>query len=380
MKILIASDWYKPTVNGVVVSVLNLQSELIKLGHEVRILTLSNNSYSYKVDNVVYLGSVSAEKIYPEARLRIPLTSGYVEELVEWQPDIIHTQCEFSTFITAKRISKKLNVPIVHTYHTVYEDYTHYFSPNKEWGRHIVASFSRRILENVEKVIVPTGKVKKLLEGYEITQEIQIVPTGIDITAFQNQISSDERIALRHKLGISNSDSIVLYIGRLGKEKNLEEVISFLEKINMENLVFLVVGGGPYKEKLKEFTANLNMDKKVIFAGMVPPVDIGKYYALGDLFVSASNSETQGLTYIESMASGLPALCREDPCLEGVIFNGVNGWQYNGFEDFKEKLEQFFANSELKVNMSAKAVEIAESNFSKEAFGKNIERIYKTLL
>ena len=138
MKILITSDWYSPAVNGVVTSVKNLRRELERRGHEVRVLTLSQTTHSREEDGVTYLGSVAAGLIYPGARLRTALAVKWVRDLVEWGPDVVHSQCEFSTFFLARRIAEELDVPLVHTYHTVYEDYTHYFSPSVRLGRRAV--------------------------------------------------------------------------------------------------------------------------------------------------------------------------------------------------------------------------------------------------
>lgn len=116
MKVLITTDWYAPIINGVVTSVLLLQRELEKLGHEVRVVTLSNNLHTYKDGNVYYMGSVSANKIYPGARLKINRNRSLLHELVAWRPDVIHSQCEFSSFRVAYALSNRLGIPIVHTY------------------------------------------------------------------------------------------------------------------------------------------------------------------------------------------------------------------------------------------------------------------------
>ena len=133
MKVLIATDWYMPAVNGVVTSVLNLKRELAAQGHEVRVLTLSQTPHSRREGDVTYIGAVSAGMIYPGARLRTAPAMKLLGELEAWKPDIIHTQCEFSTFVMAKRLAAATGAPVVHTYHTVYEDYTHYFSPSQRW-------------------------------------------------------------------------------------------------------------------------------------------------------------------------------------------------------------------------------------------------------
>lgn len=154
MKILITTDWYKPVINGVVTSVLNLTEQLESRGHEVKVLTLSRNCHSYKEENVIYAGSVGMGKIYPQARVKIPVVAKeYMEELMQWHPDLIHSQCEFSTFFLAKKIAGELNIPIVHTYHTVYEDYTHYFSPQKAWGRSLVQMMTRKLSVQVDAMI-----------------------------------------------------------------------------------------------------------------------------------------------------------------------------------------------------------------------------------
>ena len=149
MKVLITTDWYAPIINGVVTSVLLLQRELEKLGHEVRVVTLSNNLHTYKDGNVYYMGSVSANKIYPGARLKINRNRSLLHELVAWRPDVIHSQCEFSSFRVAYALSNRLGIPIVHTYHTVYEDYTHYFSPSVRVGKAVVSVFSQIGREHV---------------------------------------------------------------------------------------------------------------------------------------------------------------------------------------------------------------------------------------
>ena len=134
MKVLITTEYYIPTINGVVVSTMNLKNELIKKGHEVRILTLSDTRHSYEKQGDIYIGSAGVQKVYPGARFTFVRNNRFIEELMNWHPDIIHSQSEFSTFFMARRIAKNLQIPIVHTYHTIYEDYTHYFSPVKKWG------------------------------------------------------------------------------------------------------------------------------------------------------------------------------------------------------------------------------------------------------
>ena len=174
MKVLITSDWNDHAVNGVATSVKNLRKELEALGHEVRILTLSPNRHSMERDGVTYLGSMSVGRIYPGARLRTAMSGRWVRNMIAWGPEIIHSQCEFSTFFLALRIAEELDIPIVHTYHTVYEDYTHYFSPSVRLGRKAVASLSRRISRHTDVMIAPTDKVRRLLLRYGALSAVAI--------------------------------------------------------------------------------------------------------------------------------------------------------------------------------------------------------------
>ena len=108
MKVLITTDWYKPAINGVVTSVCNLREELQQRGHEVKILTLSRTARSYEEEGVIYMGSVNAGYIYPGARLRVSPGRELYRGIIEWNPDIVHSQCEFSTFFMAKRNVRSL--------------------------------------------------------------------------------------------------------------------------------------------------------------------------------------------------------------------------------------------------------------------------------
>lgn len=341
MKILITTEWYAPSINGVVISVDNLKKGLQNLGHEVRILTVSENTHSIWKDDVTYISSLNASKIYPGARVALTVlrTNMHIRELIRWAPDIIHSQSEFSTFYMARYIAEQNNIPIVHTYHTVYEDYTHYFTPNKRIGKSLASKFSKQVLKKTACVIVPTEKIKVLLLKYGVTATIEVVPTGIDMENIPNIADDTTKKTLQRMLLIPEDNKVLVSIGRLAKEKNLEEIMFFISKINRTDLTLLIVGDGPKFAPLVEYARALGVSRNIIFAGMIPHSDIPAYYQVGDVFLSASKSETQGLTTIEALAYGTPVLCRKDPSLDHVIKDGVNGWQYNSFEEFKDKLE-----------------------------------------
>ncbi len=377
MKILIATDWYTPAVNGVVTSVLNLRRELQARGHEVRVLTLAQSHGSWAADGVTHLGSVSVGRIYPGARLRTAMAGKWIRELLEWGPDVVHTQCEMSTFFLARRIAEELDIPMVHTYHTVYEDYTHYFSPSVRLGKMAVQVLSRWVSRRTDCMIAPTEKVRELLVRYRVETPIYVVPSGVDLRRFRGETAPERLAALRQKLNIPADRRILVFLGRLAEEKNVEELLRFRAALGAGALTLLIVGGGPWRASLEETAASLGLAAPdVVFAGMVPPEEVPDWYRMGELFVSASTSETQGMTYAEALAAGVPALCRADPCLTGVIRDGENGWQYTGGADFQEKLERFLSDAALRQRMSAAARASAET-FSAEQFAAQVEVVYE---
>lgn len=376
MKILITTDCYLPMVNGVVTSIQHLTKYLTQMGHDVKILTLSRNIRSYVEGNVTYIASMNADMVYPDGRFTLPICTELVDELIEWQPDIIHSQSEFSSYLFARKIANKLDIPIIHTYHTAYEDYTHYFSPSEKIGKAIVASASRWLCKHLQAVIAPTEKVRKMLEGYGIGpdgRKVFIVPTGIEAEPFEDHSG---RAAMREKYGVDEDTTLLFAIGRLGKEKNFEELLQYMNKLKGENLRLMIVGDGPDRAELEKTAERLNLGDSVIFTGMIPHAEVASCYAAADVFVCASSSETQGLTYLEAEAAGMPIVCRRDECLDDVVIDGVNGWQYNHFEEFASYVGQL-RNPALRAEMGKAAHDHMLANYSAEVFAKKVLAIYE---
>ncbi|WP_297280756.1 glycosyltransferase [uncultured Anaerococcus sp.] len=372
MKILITSDWYYPVVNGVVRSVLNLKEYLESKGHEVRVLTLSNNISSYRSEDVYYVGSLSAWKIYPEARVTNILAKTHLRSIKKWEPDLIHSQCEFSTFIMAKTLSKTLNIPLVHTYHTVYEDYTHYFIKNKTAGVKLVAKASKAFADMCNYIIAPTEKTSEILQSYNIAKEkIAVIPTGVHIPDIYKE-------DLRKELNIDKDKKVLLYLGRLAEEKNIEELIEFYERLRDDSIAFYIVGGGPYLDKLISFSKNFS--KEINFVGMIDPSEVNKYYQAADIFTTASVSETQGLTYYEALSNGTIAICRDDESLEGVIKDGFNGYRYHDFDEFNKYVNLVLNDDDLYRELKENARSYALDNFSVESFGSKCEDLYDKVI
>lgn len=381
MKILITTDLYTVTTNGVVTSVRNLYDELKADGHDVRILTLSGNNKSRREGHVYYIRSVSLDAVYPDVRMPTSYRHKLIKELILWKPDVIHSQCEFFTFQYASRIAKCTGAPIVHTYHTLYEQYFTYLVPVKNLSRRAVSTFSKYRLKKVRQVIAPTRKVEGVLRDYGLPNPISVIPSGINLDRHQNRITPEERSAKRKSLGITDNQTVMLNLGRLGTEKNIDELIRMFAKAaeGREDLVFLIVGDGPAREHLEKLTDELDLNARVIFTGMVDPSLVQDYYQLGDFFASASTSETQGLTYIEAAANGLPLLCREDPCLQDVLIGGVNGYTYRDENEFINHFFEICDNLQWRLVAGEHSRSIAMS-FDKRTFGDSVEAIYDTVV
>lgn len=381
MKVLITTDLYATGTNGVVTSVRNLMEELNKKGHEVRVLTVSEKLRSHHDGNVYYIKSVPLGVVYPDVRMPISYRHRYLRELIAWKPDVIHSQCEYFSYQFAGYISKKTGAPIVHTYHTLYEQYVTYIFPSQRLGAYFVGILSKFRLRKAEAIVAPTEKVEHVLRDYGIRNPIHVIPSGIALEQHKERITAQERKERRKALGIPEDHTVLLNLGRLGTEKNLSELVELFAIALTHNpkLTLLIVGDGPARSELEALADRLGIGKNVVFTGMVEPSQVHKYYQLGDIFVSASTSETQGLTYIEAAANGLPMLCRKDPCLDGVLVEGYNGYEYEAEDEFCSFLDTIVNNPAWCRSAGSHSEHIAEE-FSKDHFAEKIEDVYEAVL
>lgn len=376
MKILITTDTYRPTINGVVTSIESLKKALDRLGHDVRILTFSDSFNSKQEGDIYYMGSLGAGKFYPDARMNKLFYNRFYEDIMDWKPDIVHSQTEFTMFIQAKKIAKDLDIPLLHTYHTVYEDYTHYFSLNKKIGKELAKQFTKQIIKNTDGVVVPTNKIYNLLTEYNIHEDIYVAPTGINV----NKLSECDDFDIRSGYKIPEDKHIVLFLGRIGKEKNITEILQYLENINRDDIVFIIAGAGPFLSELKDICSNSKIRDRLIFTGTIDSSKVGNFYSKADVFVSASTSETQGLTFIESMACSTPIICRHDDCLDGVLIEGKTGFGYDTEEEFIDYLNQILDNEKLRDKMGKNCKQLVDENYTEDSFANKIEKIYKKVI
>jgi 1,2-diacylglycerol 3-alpha-glucosyltransferase len=380
MRILLTTDTYSPIINGVVTSVKNLYKELKYNGHDVKILTLSHTGNETIDGDVYYVKSIRIG-IYPDARIKVPLYNKLINEVIKWKPDVIHSQTEFSMMLAAKYISNKLKVPHMHTYHTMYENYLIYILGGMVINKNMSAKITKKILNSLDSVIAATNKTKNTLLSYGVSKPIYIIPTGIELSKFQQKLLLEDQQKIRLDLQISQEDRIIAYVGRIAEEKNISEILTLLPDVikKYKKVKLLIVGGGPYLNNLKEQVKNQNLEENVIFTGMINSEEVYKYYKMAEVFVNASTSETQGLTYIEALSTGCPVVCRYDPCIDGVIEQGINGYSYKEKGEFAYYINEILKDPNLRDRMSKQAI-IKANEYSSSIFANKLLDKYSSMI
>lgn len=391
MKIGIFTDTYNPNVSGVVTSINMLEQELKKRGHEVYIFAPSKSIKPEPNDsqNLYMLKSMPllVARQYKN-RIAAFYSRDIAKKIKELNLDIIHTQSEFSLGLFGKIISRKFSIPFIHTYHTMWEDYMHYIVPIKG-GRNIypkrfARTFSKNFVRKAECIITPSKKTEKYLK-YRCkikNKPIYVIPTGIDIKPFEcSNFSNKDKEDLKNKLGISKNDKVIIFLGRVAEEKSIDVLMDNMPTIfkTIPNTKFLIVGDGPSKDTLIEQAKNLGISDKVIFTGRIPWEDVPKYYNIADIFVNASLTETQGLTFIEAMSAGLPVVAKYAPNLTEYIYNNKNGILVKKNSDFAKVIISILNNKNLAEKLTKNALETVEQ-YSVEEFGDKIEMLYQEII
>jgi glycosyltransferase involved in cell wall biosynthesis len=302
------SDTFPPDVNGVSVSVETLRRQLQKMGHNVYVITPSLKTKlvgTHFENGILRMPAVKLKQLYGY-RLSRPYSLTALDYIKKMHLDVLHINTEFSMRILANWVSLIYGIPYVYTYHTLFEDYTHYINHGHLQGpsKKIVGWYTKHIAEKPGEIIVPSEKTRRILESYEIKKYMHVIPTGIDIKRLNPiNVNSSRVEELKKNLGIENKFRIC-YVGRLAPEKNVDFIIGAMPELikAIPEIVFVITGYGPSSEELRAQTEALNLNEYVVFTGKQAPDEIQYYYNLGNVFVTSSTSETQGLTYIEAMA------------------------------------------------------------------------------
>lgn len=368
MRIGLFTDTYPPHINGVSTSIDMLKRALEKKNYIVYVVTINDSATKYDYDEesrVLRIPGIPTgiynyrlSQIYP---LKV------VNQIKSWKLDVIHSHTEFSIGTFARLFAKQYNIPLIHTYHTWYEDYVYYLTKGH------VEKASKKVVEYLTKfycdttateLIVPTKKIYDLFrQKYKFEKNINIIPTGIEVERFfPEKIDKRKVNEIKKRYGIGRRDFVIIFVGRLASEKNIEFILNTQKEIIKKhpNIKLLIVGDGPEKSSYKQYALELGIAKNTIFTGKAPWCEIPYYYNAADLFITASKSETQGLTVLEAMAAKVVPLVINDEAFTSTVIDNFNGRIFNTKEEAVQYIIELYEDSKTREYLGRQAKISAE--------------------
>ena len=368
MKIALFTDTYLPNINGVVTSVELTRKKLTEKGHEVYVVSSYPGLLAIKMDGkIIRVPGIELKKLYGYS-LAQPIHPLLMEKFRTLKLDIVHCHTEFGVGLLGTYVAKLFHIPLVRTYHTTYEDYTHYINPFDssmlETGlKKAIGKFSQLYGDDCNRLISPSEKTKELLLSYKIKTPIDIIPTGIELSRFNSKQLDDEiHENARKQMKIEDGIKTFLYVGRIAKEKSLDMLIDAFKLVKQNKLKarFCIIGKGPQADEIINLIKQNDLKDTVLFLGSKENAIIPAYYQNADCFLSASTSETQGLTYIEALASSLLVLGRYDEVVMDIIKEGENGYLFDDANELYEKIKTI-------INLSPEQFKKMQDNASESS-------------
>ncbi|UNT95100.1 glycosyltransferase [Allobaculum mucilyticum] len=382
MRIGLVTDTYLPDVNGVVSSTVTLKNAFEKLGHTVFVITNHAGSRIEYEDGILRLPGFRLKSLYGY-KVSSPINMGAMKYIEGMHLDILHLQTNFGVGLYGQHLAKALAIPVVDTYHTMYTDYTHYINPRGYEGIERVSvdaikAASRKVCNSVQAVVAPSEKTRDALLEYGVLAPIYVIPTGLDLSKFTDIDPDDPRLVeIRSRVSSDPDDVILVFVGRLAKEKSLEMPIEAVARSKNPHIKLAVVGDGPDAGYYQNLVSSLGAEDRVTFLGLAKPEDIGAYYKAFDAFVSASLSETQGMTYLEALAAGKMIFGRRDDVLDGLLDEGKSGFYFDSPDELNEKIEALCAMSEEQKQEAAAYCSKKIAPFTSENFASSMELVYR---
>lgn len=380
MKIALFSDTFPPEINGVSVSVGLHQKVLIQQGHEVLVITTNPFGKNTTIQSgMIRVPGVELKKLYGY-RMSSFFNAKAFQFIRKWKPDVIHIHTDAGIGIFGKIAAFFLKTPTVVTYHTMYEDYTHYAGFLKGLAARVVKQFSRSIAEQCTEFISPSIKTKEKIRSYGVDRYINVVPTGIDFSRFELKNLDQNKINELRLKWTKPGEKVLLSLGRVAKEKSMDVIVKgFSEYVKKPHIPtkLLIVGDGPDRRDLIQLVSELKLEKEVQFVGAVPIQDVPYYYQLADVFVSASLTETQGLTFMEAMVSKRIVLCRYDENLASLIRHQQTGFIFADIEDFPRQLHSIFTLEDTKRQAILAQIQAAVKPYELNTFYENLLEVYQ---
>lgn len=375
MKIGFFTDGYLPQLNGVATSVVEWSKGLEKLGHKVYIIAPSYPDYKDK-KNVIRFTSFRFIK-QPEIRLAVYFPGRSMLKVSTMNFDIIHGVSGGTVTNLGLIMAKLKKVPFVFTYYTRFNHYAHYFLKGKIIRPEMIERAGRIFCNRCDCIIAPMPKIKDELISFGVKRPITVIPSGVNVDKFRKQ----RKGYLRKKTGIK-SGKILLYVGRLGKEKSVDFLLKAFKVICEKDptVSLVLIGDGPEKENLEKLSEKLNISKRVYFTGLISAEEISKVYADAEIFIFASTTETQGMVILEALASSLPIVAVNDRVFDGIIQNKKNGILVKrDYKKFAQECLTILKNPSYRKSLSDYALKSVRETSTKKT-AKAFEKLYENLI
>ena len=383
MKVAIFTETYLPYINGVVTHIHSLRTGLEMLGHEVMVVTADPHADEFKLENnVLYCPSKEMKKLYGFG-LANPFSPKRTKFLDEFAPDVLHIHQEFGIGLYGYRYAKFRNIPYVYTMHTMYDDYLYYVVPNFAIpaAKKVAGKYFGLLAKNAAEVTGPSKKVEQYMRSNGIYRRVHVVPNPVDLDTFDpEKLNREESLEIRRKLGYADSDFLVSFVGRIGREKGFDTLINYWKEAlsDDKDIKLMIIGEGPDRPELMQMVKDLNLEDQIRFIGKIDHHELAPTLFCCDMYVTASLSDTNSISMLEAMALGMPVAHIKDELNQGQVVEGVNGYIYNNAQEMAEKIKLYRA-SENKDEIKAR---VRESVASKGAItlGRNLEAIYNLAL
>lgn len=377
MNIGLFTDTYFPQVSGVATSIKTLRDELIAQGHHVYIFTSSDPRATDSPEDGIYRFPSVPFVSFKDRRIAF---TGWLKVLRiarKLDLDIVHNQTEFSLGVMGKMVAKELGIPCIHTYHTMYQDYLHYIANGRVLKPKDVARLAHLYLKNMAGVIAPSERVLDTLESYHVESPIRVIPTGVNLRVYRLRDTPEQKLSMREKYGYDSDTPVLLSLSRLAFEKNIQELIASMPDVLAKEPTaqLLIVGDGPARQSLERQVREMDLRDHVTFAGQISNDEVPHYYQIADVFVSASDSESQGLTYDESLASDVPIVVRRSEYTDQLIDDPGIGMIFQKRADLVKGILHYIQNppvEEAKAERKQKLHDI-----SAEVFGRRVVEFYE---
>ncbi len=353
MNIGFFTDAYAPQINGVAISLAALTDALRARGNRVKIIAPLYTNYKDANSDIVRLFAVRILK-NPDIRFALPFVSEGFYRAVKTSYDIIHGFGPGPITLLGLLVARLKKIPFVYSYNTRWDQLTHYFLRGKIITPSLVKRLNTFFCNSCDYIVAPTQTVKEELQTMGITKPIAVLANGIDLVKF----AKEQPGFLYHQLNLSKDIKIILYTGRLSKEKSVDVLLQMVKKVfdKVPNAMFILVGDGPAKKELKKLTRSLDIESQVNFYGEVSPDDMPKVYKDATVFVFASQLETQGLVVAEALASGVPVVAKKDDVFKDIMQDGVNGFMVTSINDFATRVITLLTNEKSRKQMSKQAL------------------------